>query len=57
MASRRIENNWGSADSFLNAVKYSNSPINADAVSKSAPKDQREFVKLLVDSMQQCFTN
>lgn len=57
MASRRIENNWGSANSFLNAVKYFNSPINADAVSKSAPKDQREFVKLLVDSMQQCFTN
>ena len=57
MASRRIENNWGSADSFLNAVPYINTAIPSDAVSKAAPRDQKEFAKLLVDSMHQCFAD
>jgi hypothetical protein len=52
MAIRRIENNWGAGDSFLKSVPYINSAITSDAVSKAAPKDSKEFAKLLVDSIQ-----
>ena len=57
MAIRRIENNWGAGNSFLKSVPYINTAIASDAVSKAAPRDYREFAKLLVESIHQSFAN
>lgn len=52
---RRIENGWGNANAFLSP--FATSAIAPNAVSKVAPKDQKEFAKLLLQSIQQSFSD